>query len=339
MHNKEARWKRFQKDLWPVENLEAQKTLSAAIKTQANREGFNPVGIARVPGSKRIQLRTDALQRWLKAGHHADMNWMMAQRRQKIESLLEGVSSVLAVGLNYYVNQKRQPGTLSIARYAWGMDYHKTIEKRLKRIGRWLENQRPTCRWRVCVDASPLLDKAWAEEAGLGWIGKNSNLINTESGSWMVIGHLLCTERLIPDKPSTPLCGQCQECIDKCPTKAISEPFVVNAKRCLAYHTLENRDKTLPNEIRNMIGSWVAGCDICQEVCPWNKEGLESSKDASIQPKEWVLNLTKNEALTWSDEIWSEKLKGSALKRIKPWMWRRNAKLIKDKMIYDKSPS
>ncbi len=290
--------------------------------------GFDPVGIANIPGSNRLQLRTKALQRWLTADHQADMDWMKAERRQRIETLLEGVESLLAVGLNYYIDIERKPQSLNIARYAWGNDYHKVIEKRLKKIGLWLEKKRPNCRWKVCVDSSPLLDKAWAEEAGLGWIGKNSNLIHRKRGSWMFIGHLLCTEKLIPDMPSMPLCGSCNDCIDACPTKAITEPFVVDSRLCIAYHTIENRNHNIPKNIKESLGQWVAGCDVCQDVCPWNKQKLPNSSDPDIKPKDWILNFTKEEALTWHDDEWRQKLHSSTLKRIKPWMWRRNAAAI-----------
>ena len=164
--------------------------LSLALKQRAEEEGFDPVGIALLPGSQRLQMRTAALQRWLEAGHQADMNWMAAPRRLSAASLLEGAQSILAVGLNYHVAAERHPNRLAVARYAWGRDYHRVVNQRLRRVGRWLETIRPQCRWRVCVDAEPLLDKAWAEEAGLGWIGKHSNVIHPRRGSWMVIGHL-----------------------------------------------------------------------------------------------------------------------------------------------------
>ncbi|WP_320675860.1 tRNA epoxyqueuosine(34) reductase QueG [Prochlorococcus sp. MIT 1300] len=308
-----------------------QSELTQELKNQAKIEGFTPVGIARIPGSKRLSLRTAALERWLNANYQADMNWMAAERRKKIETLLEGVCSVLAVGLNYYVDKNPIPGTLSIARYGWGKDYHKVVNQRLRKIGRWLEKERPGCRWKVCVDTAPLLDKAWAEEAGIGWIGKNSNLINAQNGSWMVIGHLLCTEPLIPDKPATPSCGQCQLCLEHCPTNAITEPFVVDARLCIAYHNIENRNSSLPSEITESIGNWVAGCDICQEICPWNQKPLPSSKDPDVQPKPWVLGLTTKQALQWDDETWKTNLRNSALKRIKPWMWRRNAYAVQKK--------
>ena len=244
---------------------------------------------------------------------------------KNIESMLDGAASILAVGLNYYVDAKKTPESLSIGRYAWGKDYHLVVQKRLKTIGKWLEQQRPACRWKVCVDTAPLLDKAWAEEAGLGWIGKHSNLINTKRGSWIVLGHLLCTEELIPDKPAKTLCGKCQECIKACPTNAIRSPFEIDSRLCLAYHTIENRAQRLPNEITQSIGNWIAGCDICQEICPWNKKTLVSSQDPEMQPREWILKLTKGQAMNWNESTWEKKLHQSALKRIKPWMWRRNA--------------
>ena len=140
-----------------------QTRLSEALKRRAAEEGFNPVGIARIPGSPRLQLRTKALQRWLDHGHQADMAWMAAPRRRDPRLLLDGANSLLAVGLNYYVDAEPSPGSLKVARYGWGRDYHRVVDQRLRRIGRWLSEQRPDCGWRACVDATPLLDKAWAE--------------------------------------------------------------------------------------------------------------------------------------------------------------------------------
>ncbi len=308
--------------------IKTQLELSKELKKEASKQGFNLVGIANVPGSERIKLRTEALQRWLKAGYQGEMQWMAAPRRLQIESLLEGVKSVLSVGLNYYVKKQKKPSALSIARYAWGKDYHKVIEQRLKRIANWLHKERPDCKWKICIDSSALMDKVWAEEAGIGWIGKHSNLINKKYGSWIVIGHLLCTEELIADQPAKPHCGQCQECIEACPTNAITEPFVINSNLCLAYHTIENRNSKLPETISSSLGGWIAGCDICQDKCPWNQKKLPSSCDPDMQPKDWVLSLTKQQAMSWSDNEWQKQLQGSALKRIKPWMWRRNAESI-----------
>ena len=294
--------------------------LADALKQQALEQGFALAGIAAVPGGERIGLRTAALQRWLTAGHQADMAWMQDPRRQAVEQLLPGVQSVLAVALNYYVDQQQTAGTPKIARYGWGRDYHRVIDQRLRRLGRWLDEQQPGGRWRACVDSAPLMDKAWAEEAGLGWIGKNGNLISTSHGSWLLLGHLLTTIRLPADQPARSLCGHCQLCLPACPTAAITEPFVVDSRRCIAFHSIENRDEQLPLPLHG----WVAGCDLCQEVCPWNQHHAQSSADPAVQPREWILRSTASEMASWSDDTWSERLRASALRRIKPWMWRRN---------------
>jgi len=312
-------------------NLQKSIDPPKKLKKKAFEEGFDAVGIAKVPGSPRIKLRTASLERWLQAGHQGKMEWMRSPRRKNIEHMLKGVQSVLAVGLNYYIDTDKNQKDISIARYGWGEDYHKVIERKLKKIAKFLEKERPKSQWKICVDTSAFLDKAWAEEAGIGWIGKNSNIINSKIGSWMYLGHLLSTEPLEADEPSKPKCGECEKCIDACPTKAIEEPFIINANKCLAYHTLENREKELPQNIINKMGNWIAGCDICQEVCPWNQQDIPSTNEPSLQPSEWILNITKKEALSWSDSEWNENLKKSALKRIKPWMWRRNINSILSK--------
>ena len=298
--------------------------LADTLKQQARQLGFAAVGIASAGGSERLQLRTAALERWLAAGHQADMAWMADPRRRAVEALLPGVRSVVAVGLPYWVDAERAPGSLKVARYGWGRDYHRVIDGRLRALGRWLESQVPGTAWRVCVDSSPLLDKAWAEEAGLGWIGKHSNLISREHGSWLLIGHLLTSLELPADPPAVPACGACSACLEACPTGAISEPFVVDARRCIAFHTIENRDPELPAAIAESLEGWVAGCDICQDVCPWNQRALPSSSDPDLQPRPWWLDLRAEEALGWSDDDWDNKLRASALRRIKPAMWRRN---------------
>ena len=308
----------------PAEPTAELPALAQELRREARRLGFDPVGVARVPAGPRLALRTAALERWLAAGHQAGMDWMADPRRRRIEELLPGVRSLLAVGLNYYVTAERAPGSLAVARYGWGRDYHRVIDGKLRQLGRWLEQRRPGVRWRACVDSAPLLDKAWAEEAGLGWIGKHGNLIHRRRGSWLLLGHLLTDLELPPDAPAAPLCGSCSRCLEACPTEAIREPFVVDARRCIAYHTIENRDPGLPPAISSRLEGWVAGCDICQDVCPWNRQPLESSREADLQPRPWLLDLRAEEALQWDDATWDERLRASALRRIRPWMWRRN---------------
>mgnify|MGYP000983884732 CR=1 FL=1 len=200
------------------------------------------------------------------------------------------------------------------------------IEKKLKKIAEFLETERPNAKWKICVDTSSFLDKAWAEEAGIGWIGKHSNIINSKLGSWMFLGHLLTTEDMECDKPSKPLCGECEKCIEACPTKAIEEPFIVNSNKCLAYHTLENREKKLPKNIIDKMGNWIAGCDICQEVCPWNEKFSKISSEKSFFPKTEILDWSEKKWMDLDNTTFKKLFKGSAVKRTKFSGLQRNIK-------------
>ena len=306
--------------------IEKKIEFSEKLKERAILEGFSISGIASIPGGTRLKLRTDALERWLSSNYHGEMKWMEAERRKNIESLLEGAKSVLSVGLNYLTEKHKNNKKLKIGKFGQGEDYHKVIYKKLKNVGKWINNEIPDCKWKICVDSSPLLEKAWAEESGLGWIGKNSNLINKDYGSWLTLGFMILTKDLVPDKPSQSLCGKCDKCIEKCPTNAIVEPFVINADLCIAYHTIENRNRTIPKKIEKNLNGWIAGCDICQDICPWNKT-VPFNNTAETYPKDWINNLDID-SLNWDDKKWEKKLVGSTLKRIKPWMWKRNIKAI-----------
>ena len=304
-----------------IDTIEDIQELSKRLKEKAISEGFTIAGIASIPGSTRIKLRTNALERWLSNNHHAEMKWMEAERRKNIDSLLEDAKSVLSVGFNY-ISSHKSNSFFKVGKFSQGEDYHKIIYKKLKNVGKWINLTIPDCKWKICVDTSPLLEKAWAEEAGIGWIGKNSNLINKKNGSWFTLGFLILTKNLIPDKPHQSLCGKCDICIESCPTKAIIEPFVIKSNLCIAYHTIESKEKTIPKNIKKHLNGWVAGCDICQDVCPWNKK-VPYNNDSETKPKEWIMNLNVD-SLNWDDKTWSEHLKGTTLRRIKPWMWRRN---------------
>ena len=302
-----------------------KKEISKKLKERAINEGFSICGIASIPGSSRLKLRTNALDRWLSNKHHSEMKWMEAEKRKNIGLLLDGAKSVLSVGFTYISSQNNGKNkTLKVGKFGQGEDYHKVIYKKLKNIGIWINNEIPDCKWKICVDTSPLLEKAWAEESGLGWIGKNSNLINKKHGSWFTLGFLILTEDLEPDKPHQSLCGKCDKCIEHCPTNAIVEPFVIKSDLCIAYHTIESREKTIPKKIEENLNGWVAGCDICQDICPWNNSVIYNDSFETT-PKEWIKSLNI-ESLGWDDKTWEKNLERTTLKRIKPWMWRRNIK-------------
>tara|TARA_B100000902_G_scaffold317197_1_gene308728 strand:+ start:1692 stop:2636 length:945 start_codon:yes stop_codon:yes gene_type:complete len=309
-----------------TKTLQNKIDLSNKLKERAIFEGFSLTGIASIPGSARIKLRTNALERWLSNNYHSEMKWMEAEKRKNIESLLKGAKSVLSVGFNYITENHKNNEKFKVGKFGQGEDYHKVIDKKLKNIGEWINKEIPDCKWKICVDSSPLLEKAWAEESGLGWIGKNSNLINKKHGSWFTLGFMILTKDLIPDEPYQSLCGKCEKCIEECPTNAIVEPFVIKSDLCIAYHTIENRNETMPKKIEQNLNGWIAGCDICQDICPWNK-AVPFNDTFEANPKEWIKNLDID-SLNWDDNRWSENLKGSTLKRIKPWMWKRNIKAI-----------
>ena len=308
-----------------INNYQSKKEISKQLKEKAISEGFAISGIASIPGSSRLKLRNNALERWLSNNHHSEMKWMEAERRKNISSLLEGAQSVLSVGFAYINSQNDNNGkSLKVGKFGQGEDYHKVIYKKLKNIGKWINLKIPDCKWKICVDTSPLLEKAWAEESGLGWIGKNSNLISRKNGSWFTLGFMILTKDLVPDQPHPSLCGRCDKCIQHCPTEAIVEPFVIQSDLCIAYHTIESRKKKIPKKIEKNLNGWVAGCDICQDVCPWNKS-VPFNHCLETAPKKWIKNLNID-SLDWDDKTWEKNLKGTTLKRIKPWMWRRNIK-------------
>jgi len=305
-----------------MDTIQDKQKLSKKLKERAVFEGFTIAGIASIPGSARIKLRTNALERWLSNNYHGEMRWMEAERRKNIKSLLEDAKSILSVGFTYISSHQKNDNLLKVGKFGQGEDYHKVIYKKLKKIGKWINVEIPGCKWKICVDTSPLLEKAWAEESGLGWIGKNSNLISKKNGSWFTLGFMLLTKELVPDKPHPSLCGKCDICIEHCPTKAIVEPFVIQSDLCIAYHTIESRKKTIPKEIEENLNGWVAGCDICQDVCPWNKS-VPHNNSVETTPQEWIQNLNVD-SLNWDETKWEENLRGTTLKRIKPWMWKRN---------------
>lgn len=305
------------------------RQFSDRLKQQALDIGFHRVGIAAVEEEQSQEEQTggDRLQAWLNKGYHADMAWMAAPQRQDIRLVMPSVRSVICVALNYYTPHAHANTAHhgKISRYGWGRDYHRVLQKRLKQLAHWLEQQGEGIETRYYVDTGPIQDKVWAQRAGLGWIAKNSNVITRDYGSWVFLGEVLTNVALVPDRPHLSHCGTCTRCIEACPTAAITEPFVVDANRCIAYHTIENRAEQLPEAIASRLGGWVAGCDICQDVCPWNQRFAQETDVPDFQPYPWNIAPTLAELATLSDEECDRRFRASALRRIKPAMLRRNA--------------
>lgn len=326
-----------------------QDALTTAIKQLAFDQGFHRVGVAAIAdweqaegdSSGRLGRDRAALQRWLDQGYQADMAWMANPKRADIRQVLPGAQAVIALALNYYSPQQRNeaPGLAKISRYGWGRDYHRVLTGKLKALTLALQAQADELRalapagsdlpdtweFRSYADTGPVQDKLWAQRAGLGWVAKNSNLITRDYGSWVFLGEVITNLPLRADAPHSQHCGTCRRCLEACPTEAIVEPFVVDANRCIAYHTIENRAAELPGAIAPQLQGWVAGCDICQDVCPWNQRFAQPTDVADFEPYPWNVNPSLEELSQLSDADWDQRLPASALRRIKPAMWRRNA--------------
>ncbi|MBE9120772.1 tRNA epoxyqueuosine(34) reductase QueG [Tychonema sp. LEGE 07199] len=306
------------------------------IQQKALELGFHKVGIASADAD--VDIEKQRLQAWLDKGYEADMAWMANPKRSDIRSLMPEVKSLICVAINYYTPHQRPEKSLlaggdgaaleyaKISRYGWGRDYHRILHKKLKVLVNWVRSQSEGIEARYYADTGPVQDKMWAQRAGIGWIAKNGNLISREYGSWVFLGEILTNLELAPDAPHTEHCGSCTRCIDACPTAAITEPFVVNADRCIAYHTIENRAEKLPDEIASNLQGWVAGCDICQDVCPWNQRFAKPTDVTEFEPYPENIAPTLAELADISDEEWNRRFTASALRRIKPEMLRRNAK-------------
>lgn len=303
-----------------------QSPLEERIKAQALAISFHRVGIAAVSETENDEA-AQRLQSWIALGYNADMAWMASPKRQHVREILPSARSVIAVGLNYYTPHQRSgdPAHGKISRYAWGRDYHRVLTKKLKALNLWLEEQVSDLQSRYYVDTGPIQDKAWAERAGLGWVGKNGNLISRDYGSWLFLGEIVTNIPLNGDRPHSQHCGTCTRCLEACPTQAIVEPFVVDSNKCIAYHTIENRAETLPTAIADNLQGWVAGCDICQDVCPWNQRFAQPTDVTDFHPYEGNLNPELKALANITEADWQQQFTASALRRIKPAMLRRNA--------------
>ncbi len=297
------------------------------VKTGARDLGFSHAGIARVCDTGILE---DRLRAWLDAGYHAGMQWMARDpgRRADPARVLPGAQSVIMVAMNYHtpLRHSDDPATGRISRYAWGDDYHEVLLDRLTRLAALLDELCPGSASRLHVDSGPVMEKAWAERAGLGWVGRNACLITRDLGSWVFLGTVITTAALDPDAAHGNFCGTCSACIDACPTRAIVRPGVVDARRCISQLTIESRDED-PSRGGLDFAGWVHGCDICQDVCPWNRFAQATGEDCfTARPHNVAPRLDALAAI--DDGEFRTLHAGSPILRLKAERLRRNARIV-----------
>ena len=302
-------------------------TFAENIKQRALFEGFNKVGIV---GAESLADEGRRLKEWLARGHHGEMGWMARDVHKRIDphEIFPQARAVVVVALNYYTPHQHQQSSATgkVSRYAWGDDYHDVVKEKLLSLLAWIKEQKPRAEGKVCVDIQPTMDKAWAVRAGLGWLGKHSNVITPEYGSWVFIGELLLNLDLDHDSERIEdHCGTCTLCIDACPTAAITEPYVVDSNKCISYATIELRAPELPEEMD--LAGWLYGCDVCQDVCPWNRFEQETS-ETRFAPREGNVDVELAEMMELTPERYAARYRGSAMKRAKLAGLQRNARSL-----------
>jgi epoxyqueuosine reductase len=312
-----------------VQEILTPAALTARLRRRARELGFDKVGVAR---AEPLAGESARLAEWLARGFQGEMRWMERdpQRRTDPRELVPGARAVVAVALNYYTPHEHgeDPSTGKISRYAWGDDYHDVLGEKLGALLEWVRETVPGAEGRVCVDAQPAMDKAWAVRAGLGWIGKHSNLITRELGSWVFLGELILNVELEPDAPFVEdHCGTCTLCLEACPTGAITEPYVVDSRRCISYATIELRAPELPAEISDRLQGWLYGCDICQDVCPWNRFE-QPTREPRFEPRPGAVNPSLSDILSLTHDDYVIRFRRSPVKRAKLHGLQRNARAL-----------
>jgi epoxyqueuosine reductase len=302
--------------------------LTGTIKREALRLGFHKVGVAK---AGRLENESRQLEEWLSRGYHGTMKWMQenSARRADPSSIVPGAKSVIAVAMNYYadVHHDQNDETGKISRYAWGDDYHDVLTPKLHQLLDFIRVKEPSANGKAYVDTGPVMDKVWAQRAGLGWEGKHTNIITQEYGSWVFLGEIIIDIELEYDQAATDHCGSCTLCIEACPTDAIAEPYVVDSNRCISYLTIEHRGE-IAEELGEKFDRWIYGCDICQDVCPWNEKFAKPAENKSFYPREGAVAPGLREIATISEEGFREKFRKSPVKRAKHSGLVRNAKVI-----------
>ena len=312
--------------------------LTYKIRKKALELGFDGCGFAK---AEQLDEEAFRLEEWLNQNMHGSMSWLANHFDKRIDptKLVPGAKSVISVIMSYRFQENemhdRQTNKPKIAKYARGRDYHKVLKKKLKILYQYIEELigDRDIQGRFFTDSAPVMDKAWAQRSGLGWIGKNSNLLNKKAGSWFLIGEIILDVPFIYDTPVTDHCGSCTACIDACPTQAITEPYRINSNRCISYLTIELKEK-MSEEFENQLEGWMFGCDICQDVCPWNRNAA-FGKEVDLQPRELVLNPPFDNWSAINEEQFDTIFSGSPVKRAGYRKFKEDAKIAEHSLNAD----
>jgi epoxyqueuosine reductase len=295
-----------------------EQKIEVLVKDLARSIGFHLVGISQVDPDEKVPH----LQTWLDRNYHGAMKYMENPKREAPPTLLQNVRTMIVVGLNYrWREEEMLDQEAMISKYAWAADYHKVMKPMLEELSERMQQLIPANHFRAYVDTGPIVEKHWAQKAGLGWIGKHTNVLNEEGSSWFFLGVILTDAEMIADTPAVDRCGTCERCIDACPTRAIVEPYVLDARLCISYLTIELRD-SIPRELRSLIGHRIFGCDDCQDVCPWNKFAYVG--DPRFTPRKEILTAALADYLRLSPESFREKFAQTNVLRAKHRGFLRN---------------
>ena len=295
------------------------------IKEKALEFGFAAVGIS---GATFLEKESQHLKEWLDNGYHGEMQYMENHFEKRVDprKLVEGAKSVISVLYNYYPKEKQKKDTYKISKYAYGKDYHYVVKEKLNHLLEFIKTEIPGVNGRAFVDSAPVMDKVWAAKSGLGWIGKNTNLISKEFGSFAFIGELIIDLELDYDSVSIKdYCGNCSKCIDACPTQALT-PYVLDARKCISYLTIEKKGD-LPQEIKGKWKDWIFGCDICQDVCPWNSK-TKPNNEPQFQISDLLKNMKKEDWHNLNKQTFQKLFKNSPVERTKFEGLIRNIKFL-----------
>lgn len=298
------------------------------IKQEAKRLGFDFCGISRATF---LSEEAPRLENWLKTGKQGEMAYMENYFDKRLDPrlLVDNAKSVISVMLNYFPSEKQNEEAPKISKYAYGTDYHFVLKEKLSQLADFIKKNVGDVNGRAFVDSAPVMDKAWAKKSGLGWMGKNSNIINKNSGSFFFIGELILDIELSYDGPVKDYCGTCTRCIDACPTGAIVEPYVVDGSKCISYFTIELKG-TIPESVEGKFGDWVFGCDVCQDVCPWNRFS-KPHNEPLLRANSELLTMNRNDWYEITEEVFGSLFKKMAVKRTKFNGLKRNLQFIKSR--------